>query len=423
MPIFVELPSLGESVVEGTVSRWLVSVGDQVQTDQPLVEVTTDKVDAEIPSPAGGVVTSLRAQEGEVVQIGAVLAEIDTEARPAQEPPAAAKVDLPSVAPKSGEGPGSSTNEESSESPRATPVARRMAAEANLELGGIAGSGSGGRITKQDVLRHAEVDEDNPVAPLEEKPRPTRPPVAARRSGYAQYALQPGDRVVPMSPVRRVIADHMVYSKHTSPHVGTVAEIDMTAVDHLRRAHKDDFRDVHGFSLTYLPFIVHAVVKALREFPALNASVLDDAIVEKRAIHIGLAAETERGLVVPVVRNADRLSLSGLAAEIEDLVERARSRKLGADDLRGGTFTISNPGRQGNLYGFAIINQPQVGILRVGEIKKRAVVQAIEGQDSIAIRPIMYAALSYDHRAVDGAPANAFLYRIREFLEEGDFDL
>jgi len=436
MPIFVELPSLGESVVEGTVSRWLVSVGDQVQTDQPLVEVTTDKVDAEIPSPASGVVTSLRAQEGEVVQVGAILAEIDTEARAAQnapaasenrtpaateiEAPAASEIEAPAAPPEASD---LSTNEGSLEPPRATPVARRMAAEANLELGGIAGSGSGGRITKQDVLRHAEVDDDNSVEPVKEKSVPASRPVPVRQPGYAQYALQPGDRVVPMSPVRRVIADHMVYSKHTSPHVGTVAEIDMKAVDDLRRAHKDAFRDMHGFGLTYLPFIVHAVVKTLREFPALNASVLDDAIVEKRAIHIGLAAETERGLVVPVVRNADRLSLSGLAAEIEDLVEKARNRQLGADDLRGGTFTISNPGRQGNLYGFAIINQPQVGILRVGEIKKRAVVQVIDGQDSIAIRPVMYAALSYDHRAVDGAPANAFLYRIRELLEEGDFDL
>ena len=426
MPISVELPSLGESVVEGTISRWLVSVGDQVQTDQPLVEVTTDKVDAEIPSPAAGVVTALRAAEGEVVEVGAVLAEIDTEARTAEEAPGAATMEQAPVAAKASKPAplsSDSVNEESTESPRATPVARRMAAEANLELQSIAGSGSGGRITKQDVQRHSSVEAETPAAPVE-SPAPSKSPsVAKRRPGYAQYALQPGDRVVPMSPVRRVIADHMVYSKHTSPHVGTVAEIDMTTIDRLRRGHKEAFSEIHGFSLTYLPFIVHAVVKALREFPALNASVLDDAIVEKNAIHIGLAAETERGLVVPVVREADRLSLSGLAVEIENLVQRARNRQLGADDLSGGTFTISNPGRQGNLYGFAIINQPQVGILRVGEIKKRAVVRMIDGQDSIAIRPVMYAALSYDHRAVDGAPANAFLYRIRELLEEGDFDL
>ena len=429
MPIFVELPSLGESVVEGTVSRWLVSVGDHVETDQPLVEVTTDKVDAEIPSPASGVIVGLRAQEGDVVQVGGVLAEIDETAREAPSasaPTAPPEPEAPSPPEQAEPVAPVPVQEEPAPIPRATPIARRMAAEANLELESIQGSGSGGRITKQDVLDHAEREAE--VQPAEVQPpetSPAPPPPASRpaRPGYAQYALQPGDRVVPMSPIRRVIADHMVYSKRTSPHVGTVAEIDMIAVDRLRREHKQAFSDNYGFSLTYLPFIVHAVIRALREFPALNASVMEEAIVEKRAIHIGLAAETDRGLVVPVLRNADRLSLGGLAAEIEDLVTRARNRQLTADDLSGGTFTISNPGRKGNLYGFAIINQPQVGILRVGEIKKRAVVQSRDGQDSIAIRPIMYAALSYDHRAVDGAPANAFLYRIRELLEEGDFDL
>ena len=429
MPIFVELPSLGESVVEGTVSRWLVSVGDHVETDQPLVEVTTDKVDAEIPSPASGVIVGLRAQEGDVVQVGGVLAEIDETAReaPSASAPTAPPEPEDSSPPENAEPVApASAQEEPAPIPRATPIARRMAAEANLELESIQGSGSGGRITKQDVLDHSEREAE--VQPAEVQPpetSPAPPPPASRsaRPGYAQYALQPGDRVVPMSPIRRVIADHMVYSKRTSPHVGTVAEIDMIAVDRLRREHKQAFSDNYGFSLTYLPFIVHAVIRALREFPALNASVMEEAIVEKRAIHIGLAAETDRGLVVPVLRNADRLSLGGLAAEIEDLVTRARNRQLTADDLSGGTFTISNPGRKGNLYGFAIINQPQVGILRVGEIKKRAVVESRDGQDSIAIRPIMYAALSYDHRAVDGAPANAFLYRIRELLEEGDFDL
>lgn len=429
MPIFVELPSLGESVVEGTVSRWLVSVGDHVETDQPLVEVTTDKVDAEIPSPASGVIVGLRAQEGDVVQVGGVLAEIDEtaqEAPSASAPTAPPEPETPSPTEQAEPVAPASAQEEPAPIPRATPIARRMAAEANLELESIQGSGSGGRITKQDVLDHSEREAE--VQPAEVQPpetSPAPPPPASRsaRPGYAQYALQPGDRVVPMSPIRRVIADHMVYSKRTSPHVGTVAEIDMIAVDRLRREHKQAFSDNYGFSLTYLPFIVHAVIRALREFPALNASVMEEAIVEKRAIHIGLAAETDRGLVVPVLRNADRLSLGGLAAEIEDLVGRARNRQLTADDLSGGTFTISNPGRKGNLYGFAIINQPQVGILRVGEIKKRPVVQSRDGQDSIAIRPIMYAALSYDHRAVDGAPANAFLYRIRELLEEGDFDL
>jgi 2-oxoglutarate dehydrogenase E2 component (dihydrolipoamide succinyltransferase) len=223
--------------------------------------------------------------------------------------------------------------------------------------------------------------------------------------------------------MRRIIAEHMVYSKRTSPHVGTVAEVDMGAVAALRASKKAAFESSQGIKLTFLPFIVHAVARALREHPALNASVVEDSIVEKRDIHIGLAVETEKGLVVPVVRHADRLSLSGLAASIDDLASRARNKRLSADDLQGGTFTVSNPGRQGNLYGFAIINQPQVGILRMGEMVKRPVVRSVEGEDAIVIRPMMHLALSYDHRAVDGAPANGFLYRIRELLEAADFDL
>jgi 2-oxoglutarate dehydrogenase E2 component (dihydrolipoamide succinyltransferase) len=205
--------------------------------------------------------------------------------------------------------------------------------------------------------------------------------------------------------------------------VGTVAEVDLGGVAAVRNEQKRAFREAHGLPLTFLPFVVHATVRALREFPALNASVLEDAIVEKRDIHVGIAVETDKGLVVPVVRHADRLSLAGLAAAIEDLSNRARTKKLTADDLKGGTFTVSNPGRAGNLYGFAIINQPQVGILRMGEIVKRPVVRPIDGQDAILIRPIMHLALSYDHRAVDGAPANGFLHRVKELLEEAEFDL
>ena len=226
-----------------------------------------------------------------------------------------------------------------------------------------------------------------------------------------------------MSPMRRIIAEHMVYSKHISPHVGTVTEVDMSAVVALRAARRVAFEAANGFGLTFLPFIVYAVVRALKEFPALNASVVEGAIVEKKNINVGLAVETEKGLVVPVVRNADRLSLSGLAAAIDEVAQRARTKKLSADDLQGGTFTVSNPGRKGNLYGFAIINQPQVGIVRMGEMVKKPVVRTLAGEDAIVIRPMMHIALSYDHRAVDGAPANGFLYRIREGLEQAEYDL
>jgi 2-oxoglutarate dehydrogenase E2 component (dihydrolipoamide succinyltransferase) len=250
-----------------------------------------------------------------------------------------------------------------------------------------------------------------------------RPAQDAELPAYMRYEVQEGDKVVPMSPLRRIVAEHMVLSKRTSPHVGTVAEVDMGAVVRFRDVHKRAFQETHGFALTFLPFVVHATVRALREYPRLNASVVDDAIVEKHAIHLGIAVETEKGLVVPVIRQADRLSLGGLAAAVEELSRRARTRQLSPDDLRGGTFTVSNPGRYGNLYGFAIINQPQVGILRMGEIVKRPVVREVEGQDAIVVRPIMHLALSYDHRAVDGAPANGFLHRVRELLESGEFIL
>ncbi len=438
MAIAVELPALGESVVEGTVSRWLVQEGDFVELDQALVEVTTDKVDAEIPSPCAGRVQQIFAAEGDVVEVGGKLAEIDAEAtRDAASAPRSASATRSAVPEPAPPSRAATAGSDLEATPRVTPVARRLAEESQVALSNVSGSGSGGRITKADVMRHAgepesAVAERAPVgrvAPPVQQPsqlpaaRDTEPRRPAARPAYASYSLQDGDRVIPMSPMRRIIAEHMVYSKRTSPHVGTVAEVDMGAVSNFRSAHKDAFEANQGIKLTFLPFIVHAVVRALREFPALNASVIEDAIIEKRDINVGLAVETEKGLVVPVVRTADRLSLSGLAAAIDDVAGRARSKRLSADDLQGGTFTVSNPGRHGNLYGFAIINQPQVGILRMGEMVKRPVVRSLDGLDAIVIRPMMYLALSYDHRAVDGAPANGFLYRIRELLEAADFDL
>jgi 2-oxoglutarate dehydrogenase E2 component (dihydrolipoamide succinyltransferase) len=443
MAIAVELPALGESVVEGTVSRWLVQEGDYVELDQPLVEVTTDKVDAEIPSPSAGRVQKIFAAEGDVIEVGGKLAEIDGEASrdesPPQPAPSQTRADPPpkpaekKPQPERSRSAHADAKDDDFAAPRATPVARRLAEESQVELAGVSGSGSGGRITKADVMRHAgepersgpdELDAAPPGQPIAQAaPRPPARESAPRRPAYASYSLHEGDRVIPMSPMRRIIAEHMVYSKRTSPHVGTVAEVDMGAVSSFRSAHKDAFEASQGIKLTFLPFIVHAVVRALREFPALNASVVEDAIIEKRDINVGLAVETEKGLVVPVVRTADRLSLSGLAAAIDDIASRARNKRLSADDLQGGTFTVSNPGRQGNLYGFAIINQPQVGILRMGEMVKRPVVRVLDGHDAIVIRPMMHLALSYDHRAVDGAPANGFLFRIRELLEAADFDL
>ncbi len=411
MTIKVELPSLGESVVEGTVGRWLIAVGDRVEVDQPLVEVTTDKVDVEIPSPAAGVVEALLVQEGETVEVGAELVRIAEGAGAAGTLPRPPVPDAPAAA--AGE-----------TAPSATPLARRSAEQAGVDLRDVAGSGAHGRVTKGDVDRFARAPVPESAGTVAEAP-PAQPPRAGpdRRPSFLQYQLQQGDTVIPLSPLRKLVAEHMVISKRTSPHVGTVAEIDMSGVARVRNSQKRGFVDAHGFSLSYLPFIVHATVRALREFPRLNASLVEDAIVEKKDIHIGIAVETEKGLVVPVVRHADRLSLAGLAEAVEDIANRARSKKLSADELKGGSFTISNPGRHGNLYGFAIINQPQVGILRVGEIVKRPVVREIAGDDAIVVRPIMHLALSYDHRVVDGSPANSFLHRVRSLLEDAEFDL
>ncbi len=445
MSIAVELPSLGESVFEGTVARWLVSEGEMVEVDQPIVEVTTDKVDAEIPAPAAGMIEEIVAAEGTVVEVGGVLARIDPDAKAdSVASDVSAKMPAASAAPAPASDDSSISSSESrheDEEVAATPVARRIAEEASIDLREVRGTGSAGRVTKEDVLRHGGGGAPPPVeeearasatSPASETEREaavpaarSAAPAAARRPARPAfgYELQPGDRVIPMSPMRRIIAEHMVYSKRTSPHVGTVAELDLSRVVQLRKRHKETFMATHGVPLTFLPFVVHATVRALREFPALNSSVIEDAIVEKQHVHIGVATETEKGLVVPVIRDADRLSLAGIAVAIHDLSTRAREKKLTADDLRGGTFTVSNPGRHGNLYGFAIINQPQVGILRMGEIAKRPVVRTLEGEDAIVIRTMMYLALSYDHRAVDGAPANGFLHRIREILEAGEFEI
>jgi 2-oxoglutarate dehydrogenase E2 component (dihydrolipoamide succinyltransferase) len=431
MSVSVEVPSLGESVIEGTVARWLVNEGDTVTLDQIIVELTTDKVDVEIPSPCAGVVGKILAAVDDTVEVGAQLAVIDETGAGAGVSKAPASPQQTQAAP-----PQSTPTEAKSAAPRnpappPTPLATRAASAAGIDPNTVSGSGAHGRVTRADVSAQTSA---SPAPPPAQAPVPnpsasvapvrSAAPAAQRASAQSfGTGIEEGDRVVPMTRLRKLVADHMVYSKRTSPHVGAVAEIDMSAVSDLRKANKADFEKTQGIGLTFLPFIVHAVVRALRENPALNASVIEDSIVERRAVNIGIAVETEKGLMVPVIRNADRLSLAGVAAAIEDLSTRARTKKLSADDLRGGTFTISNPGRKGNLYGFAIINQPQVGILRMGEMVKRPVVRTVNGEDAIVIRAMMHLALSYDHRAVDGSPANAFLFRVRELLESADFDL
>jgi 2-oxoglutarate dehydrogenase E2 component (dihydrolipoamide succinyltransferase) len=289
-----------------------------------------------------------------------------------------------------------------------------------------------GRILRADVEAAAVPAAPTPAEP-QASPLPAASPVGAPPPGtlaellwslkVPSYAIKPGDQVTPFSPVRRRIAEHMTVSKIVSPHVGAVAEVDLSRVSQLRAQAKEAFKRDHGFNLTFLPFALQATVRALREFPRMNATVVGQQIVEHRDVHVGVAVETERGLLVPVIRNADRLSLVGLALAIDELARKARDREIGADDLTGGTFTLTNPGRQGNLYGFAVINQPQVGILRLGEVRKRPVVIERDGEDLIAIHPVMYLALSYDHRIIDGVTGNGFLHAVSQHLQTGDFEL
>jgi 2-oxoglutarate dehydrogenase E2 component (dihydrolipoamide succinyltransferase) len=424
MAITVTMPQMGESVVEGTVERWLVREGERVAKDQILCEITTDKVDAEVVAPEAGVVTKLLVAQGTTVPVGTELALLDaagsavSAAAPAEAPKAEAPKPLPAPA-------------QNAESARISPVAKRMAEERGIDPQSLSGSGPGGRVLKADVVAKTPAAEKRlPV------PEPAAP-AAARESApltgtlgeflarmkVPTHRIAPEDKVIPFTAIRRRIAEHMVVSKVVSPHVGTVAEVDLAKLAKLRERAKKDFERAHGFGLTYLPFAVAATVRALRDFPRMNSAVVGDAIVERAGIHVGVAVETERGLLVPVVKNADRLSLVGLAEAINDLAKRAREREITADELAGGTFTVTNPGREGNLYGFAVINQPQVGIIRMGEVKKRAIVVESGGEDTIAIHPMMYLALSYDHRIIDGVTGNSFLYRVARYLEAAEFEL
>lgn len=420
MATTVIMPALGESVVEGQIGEWLVEEGQRVERDQPLVTVLTDKADTEIPAPVAGVVTSRRVQVGDTILVGGVLCEIDAGASAVAAAPAAPAAEPAAATPERG-------------APAAPPSVRKLALEHDVDLASVQGTGEGGRITREDVLgatRGAPAAEAAPP-PAAPAPRPAAPP-PRQSSGSGSVRVEsgafrvppfqpkPGDEVVPFSRRRRIIADHMVYSKLTSPHVVTFAETDIHKTSLLRDKHKDVLRK-EGINLTFLSFVAAATCRALREHRVMNARVLEDEYALIKEINLGIAVETREGLVVPVVRNADELSVRGLARAIGALADKARDGNLTPDDLSGKTFTISNPGRKGNLVGGAIISQPNVGILRMGEIKKRVVVIEQDGADVMAIHPVMYMALSYDHRVVDGVEANGFLYRIHELLEAGDF--
>ncbi|MFO0550026.1 MAG: dihydrolipoamide acetyltransferase family protein [Polyangiaceae bacterium] len=435
--IEVPMPQLGESVAEGTVTKWLVREGDLVEREQVLLEVATDKADTEVRSPAAGRVAQILAAADQVVQKGEILCRIDESAKRGDAPRAAAAL-APAAPPPATSG----TN------PLASPSTRRIALEHGVDVSRVEGTGDQGRITHDDVRRAATPAATPASAPPAAQPRaveaPRAPTPAAQELsellaasggfvppipnvGFGKYTVppyvqRPGDEVVPFSRRRRITADHMVYSKQVSPHVATVAEVDLAATSKLRDTHKDRFKK-EGVPLTFLAFICAATVTALRENPDMNARVLDNSYVRLRDINLGVAVDTAGGLVVPSIKNADQLSLRGIAAAIDDLARRAKAGKVTADDLTGTSFSVSNPGAKGNLFGAAIISQPNVGILRVGEIKKRPVVVTHDGEDSIAIHPVMYIALSYDHRIVDGVLANSFLWRVNDILTRGEFSV
>jgi 2-oxoglutarate dehydrogenase E2 component (dihydrolipoamide succinyltransferase) len=380
---------MGESIAEGTIVRWIKKVGDRVDRDEPLFEISTDKVDAEIPSPAAGVLTEIKVKEGETVAVNAVVAMIGAEG----EAPTAAEPPLPTEDPRR---------------QRTSPLVRRIARDHSLDITSVSGSGIGGRVTKHDIL---EFIDKHPAS----APAPARPLRAEAALPPAMF--KPGERVEvqPLSAMRRKIAEHMVLSRRTAAHVHSVFHVNFSTVERLRQQHKAEYEAV-GAKLTYLAFIAKAVVDAIRRYPVINASLDGDNVVYKKDVNLGIAVALEGGLIVPVVKNADERNLLGLSRAIADVAERARARQLTPDEVHGGTFTLTNPGVLGAQFGMPIINQPQVAILGVGTIEKRAVVV----DDAIAIRTMGYLTLGFDHRLVDGAVADQFMSDVKQQLEQFD---
>ena len=449
----VVMPQMGESIAEGTIVRWIKKPGDKVERDEPLLEISTDKVDAEIPAPASGTLTEVLAQEGQTVSVNSVIARINgggaTEpsprergeggaersaapgegrqqqappppapAPPKPEPPPAPAAESRPSPPLRGPSPrergegADVTDLDERRRTKSSPLVRKIAAENNVDITQIEGTGVSGRVTKNDILDYLQKPSPAPAAPA---PRPTPQP---------QPSFAPGEamRVEPLSVMRKQIAKHMVLSKQTSAHVTTVFEVDFTAIERLRQQYKDVYAE-RGAKLTYLPFIVQAVVAGLRQFPIINASMDESSILYHRDYNIGIAVALDWGLIVPVVKHADEKNLLGLSKTIADLGGRARSKKLSPDEVSGGTFTITNPGIFGGLFGTPIINQPQVAILGVGGVKKRPVVIETDDGDHIAIRSMCILSLTFDHRLIDGAVADQFMAYIKGIIEEGSFSM
>lgn len=422
--IRVVMPQLGESIVEATLARWHVRPGDRVERGQVLAEVETDKATNELPAPAAGTIATLLIAEGQTVPVGVeiLLYAGEAQARPAETTPAA--VVAAAAAPEPG--PARSPRDRlpsrhlasrpvapNGQERLASPAVRRMARARGIDLTAVPGTGKRGRITREDVLSFS----GKPA--ISAAPAPVTPALPA--GGFKvyrppAYEPQPGDEVVPFSRRRTFIAEHMVHSLGTAAHVAAVVEIDLARVV-AARAKDRQIAEAQGVHLTFTAYVVQAVARALLEHPELNATVRGETVVLRRERNIGVAVDTPEGLIVPVIHRADELGLLGIARAISRHTEKARAGALTAADLSGGSFTISNPGKDGNLFGISIIRQPEVAILRMGEVTKRPVVRTIDGEDAIVIRPIMFAALSYDHRVIDGSKGNAFLHRVRALLE------
>ena len=437
--IDIIMPQMGESIAEGTLSKWLKKVGDEVKRDEPIFEISTDKVDAEIPAPAAGVLAEIIVTEGQTVPVQAVVARLETEKgaaiaaapsapapvvaapaavpaapsapTPAPAPVPAAPAAAPAPAPAFAAGNGHSLEERLRT--KSSPLVRKIAAEHGIELAAMQGSGIAGRVTKRDIMQFMDSGAAQPAARA-----------SMHAPGGVGLAAAPmpepwaGDVVEPMSKMRALISEHMVVSRHTSAHVTSIMEMDFTRVARIRAARRAEFEAATGQKLSYMPFIIKATVDALKAFPVVNSSVAGTNVIYRKAMNIGVAVALEWGLIVPVIRNAGDLSLSGLTRALNDLAARARAKRLDPREVQDGTFTITNPGVFGSLTGTPIINQPQVAILCIGAIEKRPkVLTGADGEDVIAIRTCSYLSLSFDHRIIDGAVADQFLGHIKRTIE------
>jgi pyruvate dehydrogenase E2 component (dihydrolipoamide acetyltransferase) len=432
MPTEIVMPQMGESIFEGTITKWLKKPGDKVQRDEPLFEISTDKVDAEIPAPASGVLQDIKVAEGSTVQVNTVVGIIaaDGEATAPAAKSAPAAQPAPSAPEKKEAAPAKTPPvaehkevlqfpHEEEDHARSSPLVRKIARENNVNLSQVPGSGLGGRITKQDIM--AFLEKGQPSAPPSASTAATAPAIAspapsARPAPPAPAAI-PGD-LVPMTQMRKIIAQRMIESRRTSAHVHAMFEVDITRIVQLRNKTKSAFEQRHGARLTFMPFFVRAVIIALQQFPIVNASIEGESIRYHRHVNVGIAVALDWGLIVPVLKNADELNFLGLQRGITDLGERARNKKLKPDEVEGSTFTVTNPGQFGAVFGLPIINQPNSAIMGVGGITKAPVVVTDDqGNDSIAIRSLVHLTLGYDHRLIDGAVADQFMAFVKKTLE------